>query len=174
MEAKFKIRTKMEDKDFTKFLFISTFRRRWHTIPGLLMISFAGASFVSSINKMFTASNIIKTWLAIIAMLSFASYNKIKAQKKSLLAKDESGLLKAYGILSFYDDELTIETEGIEGSQVIRYQEIMEVIESKDFYILFFLGKGASIIRKKDFENKADFTSFLRSKVGRPAYRKII
>ncbi len=56
--------------------------------------------------------------------------------------------------MDFYEDFLIVKNTAIEGQSKIRYNQLYQVLESKDYFINYFNMNQASLIRKKDMDDE--------------------
>lgn len=169
-EVKFLIKTKLKEKDFKKFLYLATYFRKKITLPLMYTLSLIGSLGITyldassqeefSIITAFVLSIVI--FVLAIVMMNF----KIARANKMRIKTDKIGTFDYECKLCFYDEYITFEMEETKAYSQIKYEQFFEVIESKDFYMFFVTSNQASIISKKDIDEKDldKFSEFIKSK----------
>ena len=164
----FTIKTSINKKDYSRFLYIVTFLRKKFTIPAIIIITALMAGFVSYNNRIFELKSFLIYWLifAIVVKIEFQSREREKA--------DKAGVLKSIETLEFFDDILVIKSTAFKGKSKIKYYKFYEVIETKNYFIIYFNRRQASIIRKIDLEDSLvdELRNLLTGKIGNK-YKKL-
>lgn len=170
----FTIKTSMDKKDYHKFLYIATFLRKKFTIPVIILITALMAAFVSYNNRAFEVKSFAVYWLILLIITLFAIIVKIEFQNRERVKADKAGILKAIETLDFFDDAIIVKSTAFKGKSKVKYYKFYEVIETKDYFLVYFNRKQASIIRKKDLEGNLEggLRDLLIEKVGYK-YRKL-
>lgn len=169
---RYEINTKLEKKDYKKFLYIATFLRRPYTILLIIIISFFGGIMATWDGGMAAKELVIFYWIFmfIISMVTLMWNVERKNKRKS----KEGGEVFSRNILYFYDDKIAITDGQLEKPLALTYNQIYEVLESKNYYIFYFSKTMASLIRKEDMAaNTKDFSDFISFKLGN-RYRKTL
>lgn len=170
----FTIKTSMDKKDYHKFLYIATFLRKKFTIPVIILITALMAAFVSYNNGAFEVKSFAVYWLILLIITLFAIIVKIEFQNRERVKADKAGILKAIETLDFFDDAVVVKSTAFKGKSKVKYYKFYEVIETKEYFLVYFNRKQASIIRKKDLEGNLEsgLRDLLIEKVGHK-YRKL-
>lgn len=166
-QEKFYIVTKMEQEDHKKFMYITTFvMRKTGLIVTAVMSVLAGLA-VSWILGCVTIGMV-----ALIAVCYFLMIVGIQCFKINKLNKQRAKTDKAVGFgaeshLRFYDDHILMEMPVTKSSGQLRYDQIYQIMETKEFFAVYTSSNQASLIRKKDIkrEELAAFISFLKEKI---------
>ncbi|ELC8453755.1 YcxB family protein [Clostridium perfringens] len=168
----FTIKTSINKKDYSRFLYIATFLRKKFTIPAIIVITALMAGFVSYNNRIFELKSFLIYWLILLIITLFAIVVKIEFQSRE--RADKAGVLKSIETLEFFDDILVIKSTAFKGKSKIKYYKFYEVIETKNYFIIYFNRRQASIIRKIDLEDSLvdELRNFLTGKIGNK-YKKL-
>lgn len=170
----FTIKTSMEKKDYHKFLYIATFLRKKFTIPVIIIISALMAAFVSYNKGTFELKGFLIYWVLLLAITLFAIIVKIEVQNRERIKADKAGVLKSIETLDFFDDAIVVKSTAFKSKSKVKYYKFYEVIETKDYFLIYFNRRQASIIRKVDLEESLvnELRNLLIEKIG-PKYRKL-
>lgn len=170
----FTIKTSIDKKDYHRFLYIATFLRKKFTIPVIIIISALMAGFVSYNNGAFEIKSFLIYWLILLAITIFAIIVKIEFRNIERVKADKAGVLKAIETLDFFDDAVVIKSTAFKGKSKVKYYKFYEVIETKDYFLIYFNRRQASIIRKIDLEGPLmdELRNLLIEKIGHK-YRKL-
>ncbi|MDY2582293.1 MAG: YcxB family protein, partial [Clostridium perfringens] len=74
----FTIKTSINKKDYSRFLYIATFLRNKFTIPAIIVITALMAGFVSYNNRIFELKSFLIYWLILLIITLFAIVVKIE------------------------------------------------------------------------------------------------
>ena len=167
----FTIKTSINKKDYSRFLYIATFLRKKFTIPAIIVITALMAGFVSYNNRIFELKSFLIYWLILLIITLFAIVVKIEFQSREREKADKAGVLKSIETL---DDILVIKSSAFKGKSKIKYYKFYEVIETKNYFIIYFNRRQASIIRKIDLEDSLvdELRNLLTGKIGHK-YKKL-
>ncbi len=170
----FTIKTSINKKDYGRFLYIATFLRKKFTIPAIIVITALMAGFVSYNNRIFELKSFLIYWLILLIITLFAIVVKIEFQSREREKADKAGVLKSIETLEFFDDILVIKSTAFKGKSKIKYYKFYEVIETKNYFIIYFNRRQASIIRKIDLDDSLidELRNFLTGKIGHK-YKKL-
>ncbi|NGT49229.1 hypothetical protein DDA98_06620 [Clostridium perfringens] len=168
----FTIKTSINKKDYSRFLYIATFLRKKFTIPAIIVITALMAGFVSYNNRIFELKSFLIYWLILLIITLFAIVVKIEFQSRE--RADKAGVLKSIETLEFFDDILVIKSTAFKGKSKIKYYKFYEIIETKNYFIIYFNRRQASIIRKIDLEDSLvdELRNLLTGKIGNK-YKKL-
>ena len=128
----FTIKTSINKKDYSRFLYIATFLRKKFTIPAIIALM---AGFVSYNNRIFELKSFLIYWLILLIITLFAIVVKIEFQSREREKADKAGVLKSIETLEFFDDILVIKSTAFKGKSKIKYYKFYEVIETKNYFI---------------------------------------
>lgn len=170
----FTIKTSINKKDYSRFLYIATFLRKKFTIPAIIVITALMAGFVSYNNRIFELKSFLIYWLILLIITLFAIVVKIEFQSRERAKADKASILKSIETLEFFDDILVIKSTAFKGKSKIKYYKFYEVIETKNYFTIYFNRRQASIIRKIDLEDSLvdELRNFLTGKIGHK-YKKL-
>ncbi len=163
---KFYIKTKLEKSDYRKFLLFSIFIKRRYTLPILFGISFLGALVGCYLIENMSMGSIVLTTLFYFALAVAAVMVKSELRQKRAVKSDHAGMFDTITHLKFYENDMVIQSEKIEGYTKIGYDQFFEVVESKYFYLMYVIHNQAHVIRKVDVPDIDAFSSFLKEKFG--------
>lgn len=164
----FAIKSSMDNKDYHKFLYIATFIRKKFMIPTIVVVTFLMAAFVSYSNNIFQIKSFFIYWIILLIITLFAIIIKLEFQNRERAKKDEDGVFKATETLEFFENEVTIKSTAFKGKSKIKYYKIYEVLETKNYFIIYFNRKQASIIKKSNLDEKtlSSLKDLLCDKIG--------
>jgi hypothetical protein len=158
----------MEKADYRKFSHLTIFRNKTKTATLIIIMAVAGAVIGCMIEGSFSLPQFLLIWLVLIPTELAAIFLRVeyKAFKRSNLVG--MGLAIVRQDLSFYDNYLIAEDNLSKGPKKIKYDNLYQALETKDYYIIYTSAENASIIRKKDIddEDRAGFHKFLQAKMG--------
>lgn len=166
-QEKFYIVTKMEQEDHKKFLYITTFvKRKTGLILTAVMSVLAGLA-VSWILDSMTVGMVVLISVGYFLMIVGIQCYKINKMNKQRAKTDKAVGFGAESYLHFYEDYILMEVPVTKSSGQLRYDQIYEIMETKEFFAVYTSSNQASLIRKKDVkqEELAAFTAFLKEKM---------
>lgn len=168
-EPRFRITTKMEQKDYRKFLYIATFLRSKIIIPYLLLVSMAGAYLMreKGESSIFFIMKVIGLFILAVGTVCFTVERKNKQRVKT-----DRITFYLESKLSFFEDRVCYENEEMKGYWELSYDKIYEILESKDYFMFYLTKNQASLIRKQDMSDVENFQKFLKEKFPKK-YKKI-
>lgn len=151
----FTVKTRMTKEDYHKFLYVATFRRNKVIIPFIIILAALMAALLTFGENQFNIIRFFMFWI----LLAFVSFSivifKIERRNKQRIKTDNTGVFDSQDILDFYDDFVIVKNTAIEGQSKIKYDQLYQVLESKDYFINYFNMNQASLIRKKDMDEEA-------------------
>lgn len=150
----FTVKTSMEKEDYHKFLYISTFLRSKIIIPFILLISALMAIFIAYRENQFSVTRFIILWIVLAVAAILTIIFKVERRNKQRIKTDKTGVFNSQETLDFYEDFLIIKSTVFEGESKIKYIQLYQVLESKDYFITYFNMNQASLIRKKDMDKE--------------------
>lgn len=160
----FIIKTVMEKEDYKKFLYTATFFRNNYVIPLIGFISLLGALLAGWINNMLTPLAIIMIWIFMFLFSIAAVCFKVERKNKQRLKTDKTGAFGSEAVLTFYDDQMVMETPSIKATGTLAYNQFYQLLESKDYFIFYLNATQASLVRKKDIISVDEFRAFIIEK----------
>ncbi|WP_313756833.1 YcxB family protein [Tissierella sp.] len=150
----FTVKTSMTKEDYHKFLYIATFRRSKIVIPFIVAFAALISALLAYGEGQFNAMEFFIFWILLI-FVSFATVIfKVERRNKQRIKTDNTGVFNSQDTLDFYEDFLIVKNTAIEGQSKIRYNQLYQVLESKDYFINYFNMNQASLIRKKDMDDE--------------------
>ncbi|MBO8159526.1 YcxB family protein [Thermosyntropha sp.] len=175
MEDKlFTVITCMEERDFHKFLYIATFRRSKIIIPFIFFISALMAFLLVYGEKQFGMVKFFIYWIILVFIAILVVFFKVEIKNRQRIKTDKTGVFNSQETLDFYEDFFVRESSAFEGEFKIKYDQLYQVLESKDYFINYFNVNQAFLIRKKDMgtETVERLRSLYRRKMG-DKYKRI-
>ncbi len=167
MNPIFTARSKISIDDYKKYLAIVTFRGKKMTLPFLILLPLILSIVISYFGKVFEIKAIIFLWV-IFTILSFGvTFIKIVVTFMKIKLLDTKSLFDTYNTFYFYEDEVISENEDIKGENTVKYISFYQIIESKDYFILYFSDYLVQIIRKIDFDRNEELSDFLKLKLNK-------
>lgn len=163
-EPKFVINTSMTKEDYKRFLYIATFRKNKYTIPILGLISFVGSVIIAFNSGNFSFIGFIVGWPLLFGLTIMVIMFKIERKNTQRIKTDKTGTFDSIYILEFYDDKILMENDFLKSKGQIMYNQFYFLMESKEYFIFYLTGNQASLIRKKDINNLAEFKEFILGK----------
>jgi hypothetical protein len=148
----FSIETRMEGKDYRKFLYIATFFRKKMVIPMILLLSGAMAYLLSISENGFSISAFLVFWLVLLLVGIASTAFQIERKNKVRIKTDKTGTFGAVNELLFFENEFEVNSEVLKSQSTIEYEKIYQVLESKDYFIVYFNANQAAIVRKEDMD----------------------
>lgn len=164
--ALYEITTSMGKEDYRKFSYLTIFRKKARTVLLIVALAGVGAGLAAMMEGSFSVSRFLIVWLILIPTAFAAIFLRVeyKAYKKMNLV--HMGFESARQSIAFYDSYLTAEDS--KSHNKIKYDKLYQVLETKDYYIIYASEASASMIRKMDIneEDRAGFNQFLKAKMG--------
>lgn len=150
----FTVKTAMEKKDYHKFLYIATFLKSKVMIFFMVSLSaFLALSHAYSGNQFYVKKFFI-FWIVLIIIATLVIIFKLEMKFKQKIKTDKTGSFNSQETIDFYGDFLIVKSTVFEGENKVKYSQFYKVFESKDYFITYFNINKATLIRKKDVENK--------------------
>lgn len=149
------VKTSIDKKDYHKFLYIATFLRRKLMIPMIILVSVIMAGVVAFNKEVFKFTDFFIYWAILLGITFFAIVIKVETRNREKIKADKiNGSLKAQETLEFYDDFVVIKSTAFKSKSKLKYSKFHDVIETKNYFIIYFNRQQASIIRKADLDNE--------------------
>lgn len=166
----FEITTQMDKDDYRKFSYLTIFKRRYYTIFLIVLLAAVGALFaIFSIGQgSFDLIKFLLIWLGLIITEFAAIFLRVEYQSMKKMSMASVGLINRKQNLFFYENYLTAGNEKGKESHKIKYDKLFQILESKDYYLIYSNSSSASLIRKIDIHRsyQVDFQKFLQAKLG--------
>jgi len=170
----YEVTTKMEKEDYRKFSYLTIFRRKYVTILLIALLAAIGSAFAVFADGDFKIIKFLLIWFililtAFVAIFLRVEYKNLKRQNLNL-----AGMSNQKQIITFYENYLTAANENVKKFNKIKYDNLYQVFESKDYYIVYSTQNSASLIRKKDIdvEYRDEIYEFITRKLGK-RFKKI-
>lgn len=166
--ALFDFVTKMEKDDFRKFMYLITFNRKKHTISRVILLAAAASGLDVMTRALFTPLRFLVVWMIFIVVGFAAIFLRTEYKASKRWGEVGAGLNSNNEKLTFYENYLIAVENNASGSNKIKYDDLFQIKETKDYYIIFASESAASMIRKIDIEEEErdDFREFLKRKMG--------
>lgn len=180
MEAIIKVRSKFDQKDYRKYLAQATFKGKRTTLPALILIPLllsigiplALSRIGADQGKIFSIKGVLFLYIPFL-LLSFAIVGlRLITTNLKMKLVDTSKVFDTYNTFSFYEDQVIVENDKVEGKSPINYSSFYKLLESDEYFIIYFSDVIVSLIRKKDLKDQEELAEFLKRKLGKK-YRKI-
>lgn len=168
-ELLFEIKTKMEKEDFRKLSYITIFSNKQKTIPLIVLLAAVGSILYSMMQGKFEIAVFFTVWGIFIPVAFAAIALSVEYKNIKKVNAIRSGLTKQpKQLISFFEHYLVAEDENAKRSHKIKYENLFQVVESKNNYVVYASKNAASMIRKMDIspEIREDFRDFLKTKFG--------
>jgi len=167
--ALFEITTRLEKDDYRRFSYATIFQKKYLTISLIILLAAVGSVFYIFMEDKLTVLNFFLYWVIMIAIVFAAIFVSVEYKNIKKINVIRSGYKKApKQKITFFDDYLVAEDENANRSHKIKYDNLLKVLESKDFYIIFASKNIGSPIRKIDVDREYsdEFKRFLKEKFG--------
>ncbi|HEX3026033.1 MAG TPA: YcxB family protein [Clostridia bacterium] len=148
--ALFTVSTVMEKEDYRAFMNLATFRKSPVIIPLLLLITAAIALIITVVCGAFSLLVFMICWLVELLTILISFYIKIENKIKKIEKTNSGATFGSRQTINFFDEYLVASNEGIEGSNKIKYEQFYQLMESKNYFLLYFNATMGALIRKKD------------------------
>ena len=164
----FVIETALSIIDYRKSLYVASFLRSKLSYLTLAALALIPAVLIgggeAGLKKVFFM------WIFFVALFLVICGMRLEMKFSKIARSDRTVTMPVR--LEFMDDRIKVinKTPYIENEVI--YDDLYEVLESKDFYFFYFTVRNGSPVKKADVENKEEFTAFLKKTFGR-RYRKI-
>jgi hypothetical protein len=164
----YEITTRMDKADYRKFSYITIFRKRAQTILLILLVAVGGAGITAMMEGTFSAPRFLVIWAILIVTAVAAIFLMVEYKAMKWLSKVQTGMIGGKQTITFYENYLIAEQENVRGSNKIKYEKLFEILETKDFFIVYANASSASVIRKMDVSRNDidDFKAFIKAKMG--------
>lgn len=160
----FVVQTTMEKEDYKKFLYIATFGRNKLVLPMIFGLSLLGGAAIQFGEETFQLLNFLLTTLLLFVAAVGTICFKVERKNKQRIATDKTGTFGSICTLRFGEDAIKMENEAMHSTGEIQYQQIYQLLETRDYFIFYLAMHQASLVRKKDVEDVAALQHFLRER----------
>lgn len=162
--ALFTITTTMESDDYRKFLYLATFRKKPFTIPMILAVAAIGALLATQTNPADDIIRFLLIWMFMLALTVAIICFKVEYKHRQRIKTDKTGAFGTSQTIKFYEDYLRSTNQSVESKNKMRYDQFYKIIETKNYFILYYNANMASLIRKKDMTCEKELRGFLKNK----------
>lgn len=163
-QAEIIINTSMTKEDYKKFLYIATFRRNKLVIPMLILISLVGGVIIGLNNGYFDVIKFIISWILLFGLSIGVILFKIQRKNARRIKTDKTGTFDSVNTLKFFKDKIVMENKSINSTAELDYDKFFSLMETKDYFIFYFTGNQAALIRKQDIGDLKVFEDFIIAK----------
>lgn len=162
----FKLKTTMEEKDNRNFLYIRTFKQNSAVIMIMIVLSLIGAGILTFLSKDYTVKVFVGSWIFLFAIMTAVMVLKIELRHKQRIKEDNTGVFGNITDITFYENNLIMETSIAEGQSNLKYDDFYGLIETRNYFILYYTTAMATMLRKKDMSNvnMSEFKDFISDK----------
>ena len=164
----FVIETALSIIDYRKSLYVAAFQRSKLSYITLAAIALIPAVLIGRGEA--GVKNVIFMWLFFMALFLVICGMRIEMKFSKIARTDRTVTMPV--ILEFMEDHIKVINKSPRIENEVVYDDLYEVLESKDFYFFYFTTRNGSPVKKTDVENREEFTAFLKKTFGR-RYRKI-
>lgn len=168
------IETKIEKEDYHKFLYLTTFKLKKSPLLILIFLHAFLAVLIAFSRDTFSFSFLIIMLLVMIIFVLSILIFKLEYLYKKRIKTDKTGAFGSKAILNFFSNYISIKSEYLQTTSKLNYNQIYKAIEIKEYYVIYFNHKSASIIRKKDIieSDQKILSKILTNKLNRN-YKKV-
>lgn len=131
----------------------------------LIGIAIIVLGFAFSENKLFLYDAIFILIIILEIILYFVKINRIiNLEYKRLLQLNNGN--ECYANYTFNEDEIVLFYESINGTRKLPYNQIVKMVESKNFYVIILQNKLILPVKKNGFidSTEEDFVNFIKTK----------
>lgn len=169
-EPRFIITTKMEKKEYRKFLYYCTFFQSKLIVPYFLVMSMLGAYLIWEDGETVFIFLLKLFLLSVFVLLGICIM--VERKNKKRIEKEGVDIDTSEIQWRFYDDRLCYESDQYKIRWEKTYDRMYRVLESKNCFFLFVKKNQVSFIPIKDIKEDKDFQKFLKEKFPKK-YKKI-
>jgi len=173
--ALYEVTTIIEKDDLRKFLYLTTFRKKFITIPLIVLIAAVCSFFTVYMIGNFNLIKFLLIWLILIIIAFGVISFKIELKSKKEINLQKIGNYRSEQTITFYENYVIATNKSAKGTYKIKYSKLYQIQETKNYYIIYNSAKSASLIRKKDIDvgSQNKIKDFLHRKLGKQ-FKKII
>lgn len=150
----YQVRTKIEPEDMRKFLYLETFRKRGAYHFFVYLVLDLAASFLVSQAMGLGAGGFLAFFLAYAVLIPVILVIKLERICKKRFRTDRAGLYNAWSNWEFYQDHVIGQNEAVQSSSVYRYEQFYQIIETKEYFLIYPNESMANLIRKRDIDGE--------------------
>ena len=165
----FKVKSKLEQKDYRKFLYLTTFRKSPFSTPLIGIISLIATGAVTYANRPFTITKFL-IFLVVMTIIAFGVVC-LKVEYMNSLAKknDGNGLFKEHHDLVFSENNIMVSNKGSKEKPKIQYSRLFRVLKTEKYLVIYYNTLVSSLIRKEDLDEETwtGLNELLQNKVGK-------
>ena len=172
MEAILQVKSKFDKKDYKNYLFLASFKEKKSTLPFIFAMPLVISIIISYFTKILSLKSVIFLYLPFVAIALGVVLLKIAISLLKIGLVDTSNVFDTYNTFTFFEDNIQVENEKVEGASSFEYKHIYKVLESKEYFLFYFSNVIVSIVKKQDIEDYEKFSSLINLKLGKK-YKKI-
>lgn len=169
-EPHFIITTKMEKKEYRKFLYYCTFFQSKLMVPYFLAMSMLGAYLIWEDGETVFIFLLKMFLLSVFAMIGICIM--VERKNKKRIEKEGGDIDISEVQWKFYDDRLCYESDQYKIRWEKTYDRMDRVLESKNCFFIFIKRNQVSFVPKKNIKELNNFQKFLKEKFPKK-YKKI-
>jgi len=172
--ALYEVTTIMEKDDLRKFLYLTTFRKKFITIPLIFIVAAFCSFFTVFMVGNFNLTKFLFIWLILIIIAFGVICFKIELKIKKEINIQNSGNFRSQQIITFYENYVIATNKSAKGTYKIKYNKFYQIQETKNYLVIYNSANSASLVRKKDIdaESQHKIKEFLKRKLGK-RFKKI-
>lgn len=166
--ALYEITTEMDKNDYRKFSYMTIFKKKVKTVLLILLLATVGSGLAATMIDTYSVPKILLIWVILVAACFAAIFLRVEYKAMNRMNQVRLGLTGGRQYLTFYENHLIAEQENVKGSNKIKYDNLRQVLETGDYYIIYAGANSASMIRKIDIhkEDREEFGNFLKRRLG--------
>ncbi|HVI42560.1 MAG TPA: YcxB family protein [Anaerovoracaceae bacterium] len=170
----YEITTRMEKEDYRRFSYLTIFKKKYQTILLIILLAAIGAAFAVFADEIFSVPKFLLIWAMLIVTAFAAISVRVEYKSFNRTGQIRAGMASVEQTITFYENYLIAESDISKGSNKIKYDRLYQVLETKDYYLIYASANSASLIRKMDIddEDRANFQNFIQVKLAK-RYKKI-
>lgn len=171
----FKVTSKLEAKDFRKFLYLATFKRSPLIIPVIGLIGLIAASTITFVNGPFTVVKFLGLFLSLFLIAYIATC--LKVEYRSFVVKKDKNhpIFKDNHNISFFENYIMPAKNKGKNKTKIEYSKLFKVLKTDKYLVIYYNTSVASIVRKEDLDEETwnGLVDFLKNKLDNK-FKKVI
>lgn len=174
MEPLYTIKSKLEKKDHIKFMYVSTFFKKPITFLFFVAAAVAGGIGFGRGARLQETWQFFLLGFGIFALLIFFIFVRVRAKSVKKIIKDKTGNYELENTFKFFPKGMILEGKKMKTASLVKYEKLYRVIETRDYFMIYFNEFQGSLFKKSQVENCNEFQDFLRSKFTSRRYYKIM
>ena len=164
----FEIITRTGKEDYRKFSYISIFKKKFKTISLIILLAGVASAFAVFLYGNQDPMKFLLYWLGFTALAFGTICAKVELKVMRMTGMAQVGLISQKEKITFYENYLVADNGNVKNAKKIKYDDLFQILDSKDYYIIYANSTSASLIRKRDVEeeDRDEFKCFLQKKLG--------